>query len=92
MIANAKLVLPDEFVTSLSSSHDVDSKVHPQIIGHGLEKRSDGVYANVPGILNQKDNKTWITTSTKRLKIRTILFLSANNFALDIFPHRVIMF
>lgn len=58
-----KIVLPGDFI--IASSYSV-LKNKEQIIGAGLEKRIDGVFAVVPGILYEKNNKLWISSSTKR--------------------------
>jgi len=59
-----RIVLPGEFITS-SEAQTSDTK-SPKLIGYGLEKRNDGVYSVIPGLLNENDSKIWLTTSAKR--------------------------
>ena len=59
----SRIVLPGDFISS--ESRLTDTKL-PKLIGHGLEKRNDGVYAVLPGVLNESDNKIWLTTSGRR--------------------------
>lgn len=58
-----RVVLPGDFIIA---SPYLNSNNEEKIIGAGLEKRSNGVFAVVPGILREKDNKLWISSSTKR--------------------------
>lgn len=56
------IVLPGAFITSsVFSATNVE-----KIIGSGLEKRHDGIYAVVPGILHETPDKIWIASSNKR--------------------------
>lgn len=58
-----KVVLPGDFITASVLS---TSSKEERVIGAGLEKRNDGVFAIVPGILYEKENKMWIASSMKR--------------------------
>ena len=63
----SRIVLPGDFITTAGTSDTtLDIKSTPKLIGHGVEKRDDGSYAVVPGVLNQSENKVWVTTSTRR--------------------------
>uniref|UniRef100_A0A915DE84 K Homology domain-containing protein n=1 Tax=Ditylenchus dipsaci TaxID=166011 RepID=A0A915DE84_9BILA len=57
-----RILLPGDFVTASLRSATNEEKV----IGSGLEKRPDGIYSIVPGMLHEKENKLWVVTSIKR--------------------------
>lgn len=57
------IVLPGDFVTE---NLYVPSTNAPKLIGHGLVKREDGIYAVTVGVLHESENKLWLNTSTKR--------------------------
>ncbi|KAL3085893.1 hypothetical protein niasHT_034123 [Heterodera trifolii] len=59
----SRIVLPSDFITG--STISVATQV-PKLIGHGLEKRPDGVYALMAGVLHENEQKMWLNTSTKR--------------------------
>jgi hypothetical protein len=62
-IIMARIVLPGDFITD---NFNVVSTKAPRLVGFGLEKRTDGIYAMIAGILVETENKLWLNTSTKR--------------------------
>jgi exosome complex RNA-binding protein Rrp4 len=59
----SRIVLPGDFITD---SFNVVSTQAPRIVGFGLEKRKDGIYAVIAGVLVETENKLWLNTSAKR--------------------------
>lgn len=59
----SRILLPGDFVTAYSHSNITNEE---RITGAGLEKRSDGIYAVIPGVLRETNDKLWIVTSNKR--------------------------
>nr|CAD2130317.1 unnamed protein product [Meloidogyne enterolobii] len=58
-----RIVLPGDFITD---NFLVVSTQAPRLVGYGLQKREDGIYAVNAGILHEHDNKLWLNTSMKR--------------------------
>lgn len=62
-----RILLPDDFITSSIFSTITQEE---KIVGSGLEKRSDGIFAVVPGVLRETNEKLWIASSNKRYKLK----------------------
>jgi exosome complex RNA-binding protein Rrp4 len=62
-MVSKSVVLPGDFITASTVSAATNRE---RMVGAGLAKREDGIYATVAGVLKERSDKLWISSSGKR--------------------------